>query len=93
MSKPPRPWERWRSQGLTDRITTAISERLEDRENDASARLRLAHALAELPGPVADRALAALTRDAEQSIALTATAILRTRASADGPRTDEDVCQ
>ncbi|MGW4644459.1 HEAT repeat domain-containing protein [Sphaerisporangium sp. NPDC004334] len=44
-----------------------------------SARLRLAHALAEIPGTTASRALAGLSQDEDRAVALTAAYILRIR--------------
>ncbi|AEF40769.1 MerR family transcriptional regulator [Hoyosella subflava] len=47
----------------------------------AGTRLRLAQALAELPGPAAVQALSQLTHDKDRTVALTAETILRNRES------------
>ncbi|MFD9860018.1 MerR family transcriptional regulator [Streptomyces alboflavus] len=62
-----------------DQITDGLVAFLADGAVDASARLRLTQALAEIPGSAASRALADLSRDADRTIALTAAYILKLR--------------
>lgn len=59
-------------------IVAALELRLGD-ARDSAARLRLAQALAEIPGRAALDTLARLVRDEDRTVALTATAILRAR--------------
>ncbi|WP_018657715.1 HEAT repeat domain-containing protein [Actinomadura flavalba] len=64
---------------LADRITAGLVDRLGS--GPASARRRLAQALAEIPGDAATGALTRLARDDDHAVALTATYVrgLRTR--------------
>ncbi|MFH9068881.1 MerR family transcriptional regulator [Streptomyces alboflavus] len=62
-----------------DQITDRLVAFLADGAVDASARLRLTQALAEIPGSAASRALADLSRDEDRTIALTAAYILKLR--------------
>ncbi|ARX80898.1 MULTISPECIES: MerR family transcriptional regulator [Streptomyces] len=62
-----------------DQITDGLVAFLADGAVDASARLRLTQALAEIPGSAASRALADLSRDEDRTIALTAAYILKLR--------------
>lgn len=63
--------------GSADEIARALTDELDAAVG--AARQRLTAALAEVPGPVARAALAMLTEDADRRVALTATAVLRTR--------------
>lgn len=62
-----------------ERIATGLVDRLAHSTVDASARRRLAQALADIPGGTASRALADLSRDDDRAVALTATYILTLR--------------
>ncbi|MFI2754941.1 HEAT repeat domain-containing protein [Cellulomonas sp. P22] len=62
------------------RVLDALVGALATHAADAAVRLRVAQALAELPGAGATRVLADLTRDPDRAVALTASAIWRTRA-------------
>ncbi|WP_405656587.1 MerR family transcriptional regulator [Streptomyces sp. RK9] len=62
-----------------DRITDGLVAFLADGAVDASTRLRLTQALAEIPGAAASRALADLSRDEDRTIALTAAYVLKLR--------------
>ncbi|MGG7613403.1 MerR family transcriptional regulator, partial [Streptomyces sp. ZG43] len=53
--------------------------RLADTATRAPARGRLTQALADIPGPVASRALMELSHDEDRAVALTATYLLRLR--------------
>ncbi|MFI6316992.1 HEAT repeat domain-containing protein [Nonomuraea sp. NPDC050556] len=64
---------------LVERITAGLVDRLTDAE--PPARLRLTQALADIPGPVASRALADLAQDEDRAVALTASYILQVRRS------------
>ncbi|WP_329026478.1 MerR family transcriptional regulator [Streptomyces sp. NBC_00690] len=64
---------------LADRIATELVERLAHGAADASARRRLAEALADIPGSVAARSLAELSQDEDRAVALTAAYVLRLR--------------
>ncbi|WP_405086270.1 HEAT repeat domain-containing protein [Microbispora sp. NBC_01389] len=64
---------------LADQIATGLAGRLAHGAGDPSARLRLAQALADVPGPTTSRALADLSRDEDRAVALTATYILTLR--------------
>ncbi|MFE6225000.1 HEAT repeat domain-containing protein [Streptomyces sp. NPDC057854] len=59
--------------GAADAIASRLVGRLADAATGAPARGRLTQALADVPGPVACRALADLTGDADPAVALTAT--------------------
>ncbi|MBL0780159.1 MerR family transcriptional regulator, partial [Streptomyces albidoflavus] len=62
-----------------DRVAGAMTARLADTGTRAPARGRLTQALADIPGPVAARALAELSHDEDRAVALTATYLLRLR--------------
>ncbi|MFD0417746.1 HEAT repeat domain-containing protein [Streptomyces sp. NPDC127108] len=62
-----------------DQITARLVDRLTGGAVDASARLRLTQALAEIPGAAASRALADLSQDEDRTVALTAAYILKMR--------------
>ena len=62
-----------------ERITTALAGRLAHGAAGPSARLRVAQALADIPGPAASRALAELSHDEDRAVALTATYVLGLR--------------
>ncbi|GHA91170.1 transcriptional regulator [Streptomyces termitum] len=64
-----------------DRVAAWIVARLADAAADAPARGRLTQALADVPGPLASRALRELTRDEDRAVALTATYLLTLRAA------------
>ncbi|WP_327046918.1 MerR family DNA-binding transcriptional regulator [Microbispora sp. NBC_01189] len=64
---------------LADQIAAGLAGRLAHGAGDPSARLRLAQALADVPGPTTSRALADLSRDEDRAVALTATYILTLR--------------
>ena len=58
---------------IVDALTTALAD------GDAPARLRLAQALAEIPGPAAAQGLHILRTDEDRTVAATAEAILARR--------------
>ncbi|MET0423870.1 MAG: HEAT repeat domain-containing protein [Actinoplanes sp.] len=62
-----------------DQIAAGFVERLADSALNPAARLRLTQALADIPGPTPDRALADLSQDDDRAVALTATYILKRR--------------
>ncbi|MFG3660880.1 HEAT repeat domain-containing protein [Streptomyces sp. NPDC047706] len=64
---------------MADQISARLVERLGRATMGASARRRLAQALAEIPGDGASRALAGLSHDEDRAVALTATYILGLR--------------
>ncbi|MFD9717204.1 MerR family transcriptional regulator [Streptomyces sp. NPDC059076] len=64
---------------LADRIATELVERLAHGAADASARRRLAEALADIPGSVAARSLVELSQDEDRAVALTAAYVLGVR--------------
>ncbi|MGK5556155.1 MerR family transcriptional regulator [Actinomadura kijaniata] len=64
---------------LADEIATRLVERLADGAAGSPARRRLTQALADIPGSTASRALADLSRDDDQAVALTATYVLKLR--------------
>lgn len=66
-----------------DGLAARLVDRLADPATEAPARGRLTQALAGIPGPTASDALAALSEDADPAVALTATYLLRLRASND----------
>ncbi|MFI9613331.1 HEAT repeat domain-containing protein [Streptomyces sp. NPDC052023] len=66
---------------MADQISARLVERLGRATMEASARRRLAQALAEIPGDGASRALADLARDEDRAVALTATYILGLRSA------------
>ncbi|ARQ70860.1 MerR family transcriptional regulator [Streptomyces marincola] len=70
-----------RDAASADRIAAGLVERLAHAAPGSPARGRLAQALACVPGDGAASALAALTRDEDRAVALTATAVLRRRAA------------
>ncbi|GAA0363866.1 MerR family transcriptional regulator [Microbispora corallina] len=57
---------------LADQIATGLAGRLAHGTDDSSVRLRLAQALADIPGPTTSRALADLSHDEDRAVALTA---------------------
>lgn len=63
------------------RIADGLVGRLAPGTVDASARRRVAQALADIPGDTAARALAALSHDDDPAVALTAAYIVRLRAA------------
>ncbi|MFF9343424.1 MULTISPECIES: HEAT repeat domain-containing protein [unclassified Streptomyces] len=63
-----------------DEIAAGLVARLAHAATGPPARGRLTQALADIPGPVATRALADLTRDRDRAVALTATYLRRLRA-------------
>lgn len=65
---------------LADQIATRLVDRLAHGPVEASARRRLAQALADIPGSTAARALVDLAQDDDRGVALTATYILQLRA-------------
>ncbi|WP_199563759.1 MULTISPECIES: HEAT repeat domain-containing protein [unclassified Streptomyces] len=65
--------------GTADRIATALVARLTDPAPDAGARRRLTQALADIPGPVASRALGELAHDEDRGVAVTAVYLLGLR--------------
>lgn len=65
--------------GLADRIAGGLVDCLADGTVDASARRRLAQALADIPGSTATRALADLSHDDDRGVALTAAYVLGIR--------------
>ncbi|WP_106403300.1 HEAT repeat domain-containing protein [Actinocorallia populi] len=64
---------------LGDRIATGLVDHLARGVTAASARRRLAQALADIPGTTASRALADLSQDEDRAVALTAAYILKLR--------------
>ncbi len=64
---------------LADQIATGLLDRLSRGTMGASARRRLAQALADIPGIRTSRALADLSHDEDRAVALTATYILKLR--------------
>ncbi|WP_195731239.1 MerR family transcriptional regulator [Streptomyces albidoflavus] len=66
-------------EATADRVAGAMTARLADTGTRAPARGRLTQALADIPGPVAARALAELSHDEDRAVALTATYLLRLR--------------
>lgn len=66
---------------VDDVVAGTLAQELGRRGIALDARLRLVQSLAEIRGSVADRTLAALTEDPEPGIALTAAAIITTRAA------------
>ncbi|MER7209408.1 HEAT repeat domain-containing protein [Streptosporangium sp. NPDC000239] len=64
---------------LADRIATGLVDRLTHSAAGPSVRLRLAQALADVPGTTASRALTDLSHDEDRAVALTATYILGIR--------------
>ncbi|MFB7406482.1 HEAT repeat domain-containing protein [Streptomyces sp. NPDC056202] len=71
--------------GQADRIATGLVARLARDTVDASARRRLAQALADIPGSKADRALETLSHDEDRGVALTAAYVLGLREAREGP--------
>ncbi|WP_327121901.1 MerR family DNA-binding transcriptional regulator [Streptomyces sp. NBC_01341] len=69
-----------RRPALADRIAVLLVERLEGGTLEASARRRLAQALADVPGETASAALEGLSHDDDRAVALTAAYVLRIRA-------------
>ncbi|GII80202.1 transcriptional regulator [Sphaerisporangium rufum] len=66
---------------LADRIATGLVDRLTQVSDDPPARGRLTQALADIPGATVTRALTALSQDADRAVALTATYLLKLRAT------------
>ncbi|MER5984688.1 MerR family transcriptional regulator [Streptomyces sp. NPDC001787] len=66
---------------LADQIAAGLVDRLAHGTAESPARLRLAQALADIPGATASRALADLSRDEDRAVALTATYVLGMRAA------------
>lgn len=64
---------------LADRIATGLVGCLAQGPAEASARRRLAQALADIPGDTASRALADLSHDEDRAVALTAAYVLGIR--------------
>ncbi|MCX5401653.1 HEAT repeat domain-containing protein [Streptomyces sp. NBC_00102] len=62
-----------------DRIATGLVDRLAHDTTGAPARGRLTQALADIPGPVASRALVELSHDEDRAVSLTAVYLLRLR--------------
>ncbi|WP_037855372.1 MerR family transcriptional regulator [Streptomyces sp. NRRL S-340] len=62
-----------------ERIAAGLADRLARGTLAPSARLGLAHALAEVPGPTSSRALAELSHDEDRAVALTAAHVLTLR--------------
>ncbi|WP_129838393.1 MerR family transcriptional regulator [Streptomyces sp. RFCAC02] len=62
-----------------DRIAAGLTGRLAHAAAEPAARRRLAQALGDIPGAVAARALADLSRDGDRAVALTATYLLEIR--------------
>ncbi|MFE6052708.1 HEAT repeat domain-containing protein [Kitasatospora sp. NPDC056446] len=60
---------------VAERIATGFVDRLASGTSGASARRRVAQALADVPGATASRALADLAQDEDRAVALTATYI------------------
>ncbi|WP_030210402.1 HEAT repeat domain-containing protein [Streptomyces sp. NRRL S-87] len=67
---------------LAERIVSGLVDRLGHGSAAPSARLRLAQALADIPGPAAARALTDLSHDADRTVALTADYVLHLRRAA-----------
>ncbi|WP_282694611.1 HEAT repeat domain-containing protein [Streptomyces sp. CC208A] len=65
--------------GTADGIAAGLVARLADPATAPPARGRLTQALADIPGPLASRALADLTHDGDSAVALTATYLSRLR--------------
>ncbi|MFD8013177.1 HEAT repeat domain-containing protein, partial [Streptomyces sp. NPDC059762] len=65
--------------GAADAIAARLVDRLADAATAPPARGRLTQALADIPGPVASRALTELTGDDDPAVALTATYLRRLR--------------
>ncbi|WP_326563608.1 MerR family transcriptional regulator [Micromonospora peucetia] len=75
--------------GCADRIMSALVDELAAHTADPAARIRLTQALAEMPGTIAQGILQQLTQDNDQTVALVASALVRTsssRRSAGAPR-------
>lgn len=68
-----------RDPAVAGRITTELVERLAHAASGASARRRLAQALAGIPGPEACGALARLSQDGDRGVALTAAYVVKLR--------------
>ncbi|MEE1739015.1 MerR family transcriptional regulator [Streptomyces sp. BE147] len=66
---------------LADQIAAGLVDRLAHGTAESPARLRLAQALADIPGATASRALADLSHDEDRAVALTATYVLGMRAA------------
>ncbi|MCX4964157.1 HEAT repeat domain-containing protein [Streptomyces sp. NBC_00654] len=64
---------------LAERIATGLVDRLAHGTAESPARLRLAQALADIPGTTASRALADLSHDEDRAVALTAAYVLGMR--------------
>lgn len=64
---------------LADQIAVQLVDRLAQGTVEASTRLRLTQALADIPGRTASRALADLAQDDDRAVALTATYVLQRR--------------
>ncbi|WP_182874414.1 HEAT repeat domain-containing protein [Microbispora sp. H10670] len=64
---------------LADRIATGLADRIAHGTQDAPVRLRLAQALADIPGSTTSRVLADLSHDDDRAVALTAAYILKLR--------------
>lgn len=67
------------SPAAADRIAAALVRRLDGRAGHPGVRRRVAQALADIPGPTADRALRELARDADRGVAVTAEYVLGRR--------------
>ncbi|MEU2393475.1 MerR family transcriptional regulator [Streptomyces sp. NPDC007369] len=66
---------------VADRIVAGLVGRLGTEAAGPSARLRLAQALADIPGGAASRVLSGLSRDEDRTVALTAAYVLELRDS------------
>jgi HEAT repeat protein len=64
---------------FADQIATGLVDRLAHDPVKASARRRLAQALADIPGSMTSRALADLTHDEDRAVVITANYILEAR--------------
>ncbi|MEU8438466.1 HEAT repeat domain-containing protein [Streptomyces sp. NPDC029216] len=70
---------------MADRIAAGLLDRLARGSAGASARLRLAQALAGIPGTAASRALTDLSHDGDRAVALTAAYVLGLRDTEPAP--------
>ncbi|MER5312777.1 MerR family transcriptional regulator [Streptomyces sp. NPDC002773] len=62
-----------------ERVATGLVDRLTADAVEATVRVRLTQALADIPGSTASHALVELSRDGDRAVALTATYLLRLR--------------
>ncbi|MFF7242091.1 MerR family transcriptional regulator [Streptomyces collinus] len=68
-----------RDTATADQIAAGLVDRLAHAATEAPARGRLTQALADIPGPMASRALVELSHDRDRAVALTATYLIRLR--------------